>query len=170
MVEEFNMFKEYSEKINIEDKNNKYTWKGLFQTNLFEGYKYFLQIDILSKEKSDLKEWDGYVESRFKQKFIKYLNELTQIKVRPFSVVFEIKDPSYLYSKTYIFGINFVDPEKLEPKPNKVINLREPVKKFVSELDNKYRKIKKRNEENSINVRINFKASKDLPLEILQMK
>ena len=171
MVEEFNMFKEYSEKINIEDKNNIYTWKDLFKnSNIVDGYKYFLQIDILSIQKSDLKEWDGYVESRFKQKLIKYLSELTQIKVRPFSIIFGNKDPLYLYSKTYIFGINFVDPETLESKPNKIINLREPVKKFVSELDNKYRKIKKKNEENSINVRINFKASKDLPIEILQMK
>ena len=169
MIEEFNMFKEYSEKINIEDKHNKYTWKGLFQSsNLFEGYKYFLQIDILSMKKSDLKEWDGYVESRLRKLVVLFI-ELTQIKVRPFSAVYEIKDPKYPYSKTYFFGINFVDPETLDPKPNKVINLREPVKKFVIELD-KYRKTKKKIEENSINVRINFKALKDLPIETLQNK
>ena len=169
MIEEFNMFKDYSEKINIEDKNNKFTWKGLFQnSNPFEGYKNFLQIDILSKEKNDLKEWDGYVESRLRKLVVLFI-EITQIKVRPFSTAYEIKDRSYPYSKTYFFGINFVDPENLDPKPNKVVNLREPVKKFVSDLD-RHRKSKKKNEENAINLRITFKTLQELPIEILQNK
>ena len=170
MIDEFQMFKEYSKKINIDDEKNEYTWKELFKgLNLLEGYKYFLQIDILSMHKNDLKEWDGYIESRFRKLVVSCI-EINQIKLRPFSVGFNnIKDAinsTYHYSKTYFFGINFVDPETL-PKPiNKEINLREPVKKFIIELD-KYRKNKKKNEEKEINVRINFKRDKDLPIEIL---
>ena len=52
LVEEFNIFKEYSSKINIEDKNCEYTWKDLFKggVNFFEGYNHFLQIDISPSE------------------------------------------------------------------------------------------------------------------------
>ena len=57
-----------------------------------------------------------------------------------------------------------VDPESFENKPNKVINLREPIKKFVIEID------KKRDNKNEKNMRINFKAMKDLPFEILQIQ
>ena len=162
MIEEFNMFKEYSEKIDIEKENNEYTWKGLFQrTNLFDGYNYFLQIDILAMNKADFKPWDGFVESQLR-KLISYFIEFPQIKLRPFSVGYEIKDSVFPCSKTYIYGIKFVDPETLDPKPNKVINLREPVKKFVTDLD------KKRNKKNETNLRINIKALKDLPIEILE--
>ena len=181
MIEEFQLFNEYSKKINIEDPNNKYTWKGLFQgANLFDGYKYFLQIDILSADKSDFKEWDGYVESR-SRKLIQSFLDIPQIKLRPFSVGYEIKDSSFSCSRTYFFGINFVDPETLDPKPNKEINLREPIKKFVFELEKYREKYKiKRSEsnkietnkndsnKNKINVRINFKALKDLPIEIMK--
>ena len=172
MIEEFTMFKEYSEKISIENPNNEYTWKGLFQSsNLFDGYKYFLQIDILSMNKEDFKEWDSYVESRLGT-FVYFFIDINQIKVRPFSVSFDIRDDIYPYSKTYFYGINFVDPETLENPPNnKTINLREPVKKFVFELD-KHRREKKKKEENmkDINVRINFKTLKNVPIEILKIK
>ena len=65
MVEEFNKFKEYSSKINIDDENCEFTWKGLFQggISLFGEYNYFLQIDILVTNKSEFKSWDAYVES-----------------------------------------------------------------------------------------------------------
>ena len=166
LIEEFNRFKDYSKKINIDIKGNEYTWKGLFQSNLFEGYKYFLQIDILAIHKSDFKEWDGYVESRLRKLVVSFI-EMPQIKLRPFSVGFDINDAVYPYNKTYFYGINLIDPETLDPKPNKTINLREPVKKFVNELE-KQRKIKKKNEENykEINVRIKFIALKDLPIDI----
>jgi poly(A) polymerase len=181
MIEEFQLFNEYSKKINIEDPKNEYTWKGLFQgANLFDGYKYFLQIDILAADKSDFKEWDGYVESRLRKLILLFI-EIPQIKLRPFSVGYEIKDSFFSCSKTYFFGINFVDPATLDPKPNKVINLREPIKKFVYELEKNREKYKlKKNEANKgevnkndsnkskLNVRINFKALKDLPIEILK--
>ena len=96
------------------------------------------------------------------RKLISYFIEFPQIKLRPFSVGYEIKDSVFPCSKTYIYGIKFVDPETLDPKPNKVINLREPVKKFVTDLD------KKRNKKNETNLRINIKALKDLPIEILE--
>ena len=163
MIEEFNKFKDYSAKIDINNKNNEYTWKGLFQGNdLFDDYKYFLQIDILATNKSDFKPWDGFVESQLR-KLIFSFNEFPQIKFRPFSIGYEIKDPVFPCSKTYFYGIKFVDPETLEPKPNKVINLREPIKKFVSDLD------KKRTKKTETNMRINFREMKDLPIEILKI-
>ena len=187
MIEEFKLFKEYSEKINIENENNEFTWKGLFQgSNLFNGYKYFLQIDILAVDKCDFKEWDSYVESRLRKLIMSFI-EIPQIKLRPFSVGYEIKDSFFSCNKTYFYGINFVDPETLDPKPNKVINLRDPIKKFVYELDKYREKYKaKKNEANKtetnktetnktetikskINLRINFKALKDLPIEILKI-
>ena len=61
------------------------------------------------------------------------------------------------------YGIKFVDPETLEPKPKKIINLREPIKKFVCDLD------KKRNKKDETNMRINFREMKDLPIEILKI-
>ena len=168
LVEEFNIFKEYSSKINIKDKNCVYTWKGLFQggIKLFEGYNYFLQIDILAKEKKDFKSWDGLVESQLRKLILNFI-DLPQIKLRPFSVGYNVKDASYPYSKTYLFGISFVDPETLEIKPNKVINLREPIKKFVVDLDKKRGNA---NDKMLKNLRINFKEMKDLPFEILQIQ
>ena len=167
MIDEFKMFKEYSEKINFEDEKCEYTWSDLFKgLNVLDGYNYFLQIDILAMYKNDFKEWDGYVESRLRKLVVSFI-DINQIKLRPFSIGYNIEDAIYPNSKTYFYGINFVDPETLEPKPNKSINLREPVKKFVIELE-KYRRNKKDNEElKEINVRINFKPSKDLPLKIL---
>ena len=165
LIDEFKMFKDYSEKINIDNKNNEYTWKGLFQTNLFKGYQNFLQIDILSMNKSDFKEWHGFVESRLR-KLVKSFIEITQIKLRPFSHGYDCKDVVYPYSKTYFCGIDFIDPETLDPKPNLEVNLREPIKKFVLELE-KYRKSKKKEEElKEINVRITIKKLKDLPIDI----
>ena len=196
MIEEFTKFKEYSEKIDIEKQFNEYTWKRLFEgSNLFDEYKYFLQIDILSKNKKDFKEWDTYVESRLR-KLVLLFTEIDQIKVRPFSVSFHIRDTInsiYPFSKTYFYGINFNDPETLDQKPtNKKINLFEPIKKFILELE-KYRKerekkkkeekekenkkeeeakeeISNEEKENDLNMRINFKALKELPIEILKNK
>ena len=164
MIEEFNAFKEYSAKINIEDINCQYTWKGLFQggINLFEGYNYFLQIDILAMNKTDFKSWDGLVESQIRKLIFNFIG-IPEIKLRPFSVGYNIKDAVYPFSRTYLFGISFVNPESLE-KPNKIINLREPVKKFIIELD------KKRDNKNEKNLRINFKEMKDLPFEILEIQ
>ena len=161
LIEEFNTYKEYSSKINIEDKNCKYTWKKLFQggIDLFEGYKYFLEIDILAK--SDFKSWDGLVESQLR-KLISNFIDIPQIKLRPFSVAYDVKDNVYPYSRTYLFGICFVDPETLEIKPNKAINLRDPVKRFIIDLD------KKRDKKEDKNMRINFKLYKDLPLEVIK--
>ena len=163
MIEEFNTFKEYSSKINIEDINSEYTWKGLFHggNNLFEGYNYFLQIDILAMDEIKFKSWDGLVESQIRKLIFNFVG-MQEIKIRPFSNGYKVKDAIFPCCKTYLFGISFVDPESLE-KANKVINIREPVKKFVIELD------KKRINKNDRNLRINFKAMKDLPLEILQI-
>ena len=170
MIEEFPKFKDYSAKINFEEKNSEYTWNDLFKgLNLLNGYKYFLQIDILSMYKKNFKEWDGYTESRLRKLVISFI-DINQIKLRPFSVWYNIEDPKYKFSKTYFYGINFVDPATIEPQPNKIINLRDPVKKFVIESD-KNRKTKKETEEikeiNDINVRINFICAKDLPLQVL---
>jgi len=80
MIEEFNKFKEYSEKIDINNKNSEYTWKGLFQGNdLFDDYKYFLQIDILAKNKNEFKPWDGFVESQLRKLIFNFI-EFPQIK------------------------------------------------------------------------------------------
>ena len=164
LIEEFNIFKDYTSKINIEDKNCKYTWKGLFQggVRLFEGYNYFLQIDILAMNKADFKAWDGFVESQ-SLKLIYNFIDIPQIKLRPFSVAFDVKDATYPFSRTYLYGISFLDPKNLGEKTNKVINLKEPVKKFVIDID------KKRENKNDRNLRITFKAMKDLPFEILQI-
>ena len=166
MIEEFIIFKEYTSNININDINCKYTWKGLFKggISLFEGYKYFLEIDILSMNKADFKSWDGFVESQLR-KLIFLFNDIPQIKLRPFSNAYTVKDKdtTYPFSRTYLYGISFVDPEKLKIKNNdKVINLREPVTKFITDLD------KKRDKKNEKNLRINFKSINDLPFEILQ--
>ena len=159
MIEEFNKYKEYSSKINIEDKNCNYTWKKLFQggIDLFEGYKYFLQINILAK--SDFKSWDGLVEIHLRKLVVNFF-DMPQIKLRPFSVAYDVKDDVYPYSRTYFFGISLVDPETLAIKPNKVINLREPIKKFISDLD------KKRDKKEDKNMRISLKDLKDLPFEV----
>ena len=164
LVEEFNAFKEYSSKINIDDNYCQYTWKGLFQggIKLFEGYNYFLQIDILAMNKIEFKSWDGYVESQIRKLILNFI-DLPQIKLRPYSVGYHVKDPAFPCSKTYLFGICFVDPESLEVKPNKIINIREPIKKFIMEID------KKRTNKND-NLRINFKEMKDLPFEIQQFQ
>ena len=165
MVEEFNKFKEYSSKINIDDENCEFTWKGLFQggISLFGEYNYFLQIDILVTNKSEFKSWDAYVESQLR-KLISNFIDIPQIKLRPYSIGYNIKDPVYPCCKTYLYGISFVNPESFEIKPNKVINLRDPIKKFVIEID------KKRDNKNEKNMRITFKAMKDLPFEILQIQ
>ena len=135
MIEEFQKFKDYSAKIDFEEKNSEYTWNDLFKgLNLLEGYKYFLQIDILSMYKKNFKEWDVYVESRLRKLVVSFI-DINQIKLRPFSVGYNIEDPKYKFSKTYFYGINFVDPATIEPQPNKIINLRDPVKKFVIESD-----------------------------------
>ena len=110
--------------------------------------------------KIEFKSWDGYVESQIRKLILNFI-DLPQIKLRPYSVGYHIKDTVFPCSKTYLFGICFVDPESLEPKPNKIINIREPIKKFVMEID------KKRMNKND-NLRINFKEMKDLPFEILQ--
>jgi len=74
--------------------------------------------------------------------------------------VFGVKDATYPFSRTYLYGISFLDPKNLGEKTNKVINLKEPVKKFVIDID------KKRENKNDRNLRINFKVMKDLPFEI----
>ena len=112
--------------------------------------------------KADFKAWDGFVESQ-SLKLIYNFIDIPQIKLRPFSVAFDVKDATYPFSRTYLYGISFVDPETLGEKTNKIINLREPVKKFVIDID------KKRENKNDRNLRITFKAMKDLPFEILQI-
>ena len=122
-----------------------------------------MQIDILVTNKNEFKSWDAYVESQLR-KLISNFIDIPQIKLRPYSIGYNIKDPVFPCCKTYLYGISFVDPESFEIKPNKVINLREPIKKFVIEID------KKRDNKNEKNMRINFKAMKDLPFEILQIQ
>ena len=117
----------------------------------------------MATSKAVLKSWDGLVESQIR-KLINNFIDIPQIKLRPYSVVYNIKDAVYPFSRTYLYGISFVDPESLEIKPNKVINLREPVKKFIVDLD------KKRDNKSEKNLRINFKEMKDLPFEILQIQ
>ena len=91
--------------------------------------------------KIEFKSWDGYVESQIRKLILNFI-DLPQIKLRPYSVGYHIKDTVFPCSKTYLFGICFVDPESLEPKPNKIINLREPIKKFIMETSNANIKVK----------------------------
>ncbi|KAI5422809.1 nuclear poly(A) polymerase 4 isoform X1 [Lathyrus oleraceus] len=47
---------------------NKSCWRALFEPYLFfEGYKNFLQIDIVAADVDDLRNWKGWVESRLRQ-------------------------------------------------------------------------------------------------------
>lgn len=163
MIEEFTLFKEYTKKIKI-NENSEYTWKGLFQEiNIFNEYKYFLQIDILANKKDAFKSWQGLVDSQLR-KLIGAFIEFPQIKLRPFSIGYDIKDEDFPFSKTYFYGVKFIDPEKLEHKPSMNINLREPIKVFVQDLE------KKRKNDKDKNIRFSFKTSKELPIEILQIK
>ena len=164
LVEEFNIFKEYSSKINIEDKNCEYTWKDLFKggVNFFEGYNHFLQIDILSKNKSDFKSWVGFVESQLIKLICNFI-DINQIKLRPFSNGYDIKDKIYPFCKTYLFGLSYIEPENSENKSNKNINIKEIYKKFLVYM------YKKRDKKNEKNLRIEIKVIKDLPPEILQI-
>jgi len=164
LQDEFTLFKEYTEKIDITKNDNEYTWKGLFQnSNLLEGFDYFLEIDTLSHEKEDFKAWDGLVESQIRKLVIGFI-DLVQIKLRPFSLSFKTIDTTYPFCQTYIYGIKLVDPKTLGPKASKEINLREIVKKFLIDLD------KKRLKKEQNNLRINLKKFGELPSEILKMK
>lgn len=166
MIEEFTLYKDYSSKIKCENReDSEYSWLGLFkEIDLFNEFSYFFQIDILATNKDDFKSWFGYVESRLRYLIGSFI-EFPQLKLRPFSMTYEIKDLSFSCRKSFFFGLKFNDPEKMNPKPNKVINLREPVKKFINEIN------KKRDSKiNDTNIRFSIVSSKELPIEILQKK
>ncbi|XP_004510318.1 nuclear poly(A) polymerase 4-like isoform X2 [Cicer arietinum] len=64
MMEQF----EYGNRISGDIELNKVCWSALFEPYIFfEGYKNFLQIDIVAADVDDLRAWKGWVESRLRQ-------------------------------------------------------------------------------------------------------
>lgn len=64
MMEQF----QYGNKICGDIELNKVSWSALFEPYVFfEGYKNFLQIDIVAADVDDLRAWKGWVESRLRQ-------------------------------------------------------------------------------------------------------
>jgi poly(A) polymerase len=63
MMEQF----QYGNKICGDIELNKVCWSALFEPYIFfEGYKNFLQIDIVAADVDDLRAWKGWVESRLR--------------------------------------------------------------------------------------------------------
>jgi poly(A) polymerase len=63
MMEQF----QYGNKICGDIELNKVCWSALFEPYIFfEGYKNFLQIDIVAADVDDLRTWKGWVESRLR--------------------------------------------------------------------------------------------------------
>ena len=174
MIEEFEKFKDFTSKIVYKEQNtpnNEYTWKNLFaEIDFFDQFSVFLQIDILGGNQTDFKSWSGFVESRLRF-LIKHFEEFPQLKLRPYTNGFKLKDPQFPYSKTYFYGIEFVDPDVLYQSLSKevkeerlVINLRKSVKTFIMKIS------EKRTNEKEMNLRLRIKTLESLPLEILQKK
>lgn len=173
MLDEFHKFKEFTEKISYKDQNpdNEYTWKSLFsEIDFFDQFSVFLQIDILANTEMDFKSWNGFVESRLRF-LIKHFEEFPQIKLRPYTNGYKLKDPKFNFSKTYFYGIEFVDPDVLyqnipkEVKEDKlIINLRKPVKNFIMKIN------EKRIHEKDMNLRLKIVTLESLPIEIIQKK
>ena len=99
------------------------------------------------------------------------LEEVKQIQIRPYSTGFSIKDLDFEYSKTFFYGIEFIDPNKIAPNINKserdsllLINLRKHVKLFIAKIN------ERRTDVHTMNLRLKVKTSNSLPLEILQEK
>lgn len=47
---------------------NRSKWSALFQPYMFfEGYRNYLQVDIVAANTDDLRSWKGWVESRLRQ-------------------------------------------------------------------------------------------------------
>ncbi|RHN39148.1 putative polynucleotide adenylyltransferase [Medicago truncatula] len=64
MMEQF----QYGNKICEDIELNKVGWSALFVPYVFfEGYKNFLQIDVVAADVDDLRAWKGWVESRLRQ-------------------------------------------------------------------------------------------------------
>ncbi|MCQ2817012.1 MAG: nucleotidyltransferase domain-containing protein [archaeon] len=173
MINEFQKFKEFTDNliynpITNSYENPEYNWKSFFNNiDFFNQFSAFLEIDILAKTEDSFRDWDGFVESRLII-LIKSLEEYKQIKLRPFTNGFKLDEKNFKYSKTYFYGIDFVDPATLGSSFNKDkegtlnINLRKQAKAFIGNIN------KHRTDAANMNLRLGIKASNALPLEIQQ--
>ena len=172
MLSEFAMFKSYTSKITYPQENeSEYTWKNFFkEIEFFSIYSTFLQVDILATNETDFKNWEGFVESRLRF-LIKNFEDFPQVQLRPYTNSFKLKDVNFLCCKTYFYGIEFMNPDVLFPginedikKERMVINLKKPVKVFITKID------EKRVNKKEMNLRLRIKKSDELPIEIIQKK
>lgn len=170
MLKEFEQFKHFTEIIQINSTDHSIpTWKELFnEIDFFNQFNVFLQIDILATNEKDYKYWDGFVESRLRF-LIKVFEDFPQLKLRPYTNGFHIKDINFRCSKTYFYGIEFIDPNILYPNvPQEVkeelltINLRKQVKNFIAKIN------EKRIHEKDMNIRLKIKQTETLPIEIMK--
>ena len=128
----------------IKHSSENYTWKHLFHPfNFFKAYRHFLQIDILSTNKSDHQKWSGQVESKLRH-LIKELERVQTIHSHPYPESYDLEDLEYQFNTSYFFGVKFKDPNKQGMggvgegrrgnMMNKdfIIDLREPVINFCN--------------------------------------
>lgn len=146
-------------------------WLALFEKiDFFKLYKGYVQIDIVSTNESDFKKWLGFVESKLKR-LIKHFEDVSQIQFHPFPQDFEILVEKFKFSKTFFFGMKFLDPNILysEDTMNKEqymkLNLREAVIKFIREL-----LISDTRNKNTMNLRIRDIEPKELPESLFKEK
>ena len=185
LLKEFDFFKNFTNLICYSKSINSregFTWKDFFnEIDFFSYYSCYMQIDIVSKNEEDHKKWQGFVESRLRF-LIKFLEDIKQIKVHPFPKDYSLTDSAYDYDSTYFFGIEFIDPIKvddfnrnLERDINKQINLRDSIIKFCMKITEPIRNLNSatgaipiyiRNAK-TMNVRITTKPNFKLPNEIL---
>lgn len=189
LMNEFEFFKKFTAIITYSKAINcrtNFTWRDFFnEIDFFSYYSCYLQIDILSKNEEDHKKWQGFVESRLRF-LIKFLEDYKQIKIHPYPRDYGLRDSAFEYDSTYFFGIEFIDPNKVEDNTYsrinntmiekdgvKQINLRDAVIKFCNKIDPKNINIAIggainyiRNP-NTMNVRITAKPNFKLPNEIL---
>lgn len=185
LLKEFDFFKNFTNLICYSKSINSregFTWKDFFnEIDFFSYYSCYMQIDIVSKNEEDHKKWQGFVESRLRF-LIKFLEDIKQIKLHPFPKDYSLTDSAYDYDSTYFFGIEFIDPIKvddfnrnLERDINKQINLRDSIIKFCMKITEPIRNLNSatgaipiyiRNAK-TMNVRITTKPNFKLPNEIL---
>ena len=181
LIEEFTKFANYVDNIKFEDNNNNnefngeiyMKWHNLFnEIDFFNEYNVFLQIDILASSYENLKNWEGFVESKLRFLITGFL-DFPQINLRPYNKGFEIQDMNFPFGKTYFYGIDFNDPDEIiknNPNQNKDdllnINVRPAVKHFIMKINEK----EKRKNPNDMNVRLRIRTSDNLPIQIMQMK
>jgi len=145
LLKEFDFFKKFTNLISYSKSINTrkgFQWKDFFnEIDFFSYYSCFMQIDILSKNEEDHKKWKGFVESRLRI-LIKFLEDVKQIKIHPYPKDYSLLDSNWKFDSTFFFGVEFVDPQKLDENYLKYFDkeslrnvpLRDPVIKFCNNI------------------------------------